>query len=243
MSNKYKCAILYHCYYNTDNLKSIIKKVKRLNLYEPTLLIASVNNNLDPVFQEDETENAIYLKVSNKGKDIGGKFLSIDVLLNTYQDIEYVAFLHDKKSYYKQSGDFERIQLHSIVEEDAVKKILTLFRENPAIGLICNKNAIKNEFSLTDGNFRTTNSEIIKSELQRYNIEITDYSFAAGTMFWIKTSILKDFFFVNKILDIRSKFETGNVLDHNEGTFTHTWERLFSFITKSQGYKIVGLQC
>jgi hypothetical protein len=35
--------------------------------------------------------------------------------------------------------------------------------------------------------------------------------------------------------------ESGNVLDSDNGTITHAWERLFGWIITSAGYKIAGI--
>lgn len=241
MKTLYKYAVLYHCYYSIEHLTSMIKKVNALNEIMPVLLLASISNDLDIVLTEAESKNLVCLKTSNLGKDIGGKFVLLDLIMTSYNSVEYIAFSHDKKSYYKHSGDFECIQLNTILQPDLFIKIIELFEQERDTGIICNKNVIKNEYDSKQNIFLTKNNELIKKYLALYNINISDYRFVAGTMFWIRSSVLKDFFVVNKILEIRSTFERGNVLDHKSGSITHTWERLLSFITTSKGFKITGI--
>lgn len=241
METHYKYAVLYHCYYSIEHLKSMIKKVNALNEIAPVLLLASVSNDLDIVLTEKESKNLVCLKTSNLGKDIGGKFVLLDLLMTSYNSVEYIAFSHDKKSYYKHSGDFERIQLNSILQPELFIKIMEIFEQKKNAGIICNKNVIKNEYDSKRKIFLTKNNELIKNYLTLYNINISDYRFVAGTMFWIRSSVLKDFFAKNEILEIRSTMEQGNVLDHKAGSITHTWERLLSFINTSKGFKIIGI--
>jgi lipopolysaccharide biosynthesis protein len=72
-------------------------------------------------------------------------------------------------------------------------------------------------------------------------LQVTDYKFAAGTIFWIRTSILHRFFSAHSPLSVRKELEKGNKLDFENGTNLHAWERLFSFIAHSQGFKTTGI--
>ena len=42
-------------------------------------------------------------------------------------------------------------------------------------------------------------------------------------------------------MEIRSELEKGNVMDNELGTNTHSLERVFSWISESQGFKIYGI--
>ena len=68
-----------------------------------------------------------------------------------------------------------------------------------------------------------------------------DFNFIAGSIFWIRTSILKSFFGSHEPLRIRKSLEKGNVLDFEKGTNVHAWERLFSFLPNAYGFKIIGI--
>ena len=123
---QYKCAILYHNYYDIagiDNLRTRIQKLECENI----LLLATLPEKL---FLENtilNRENEKYIVATNKGKDIGGKLLLIDLVLKLYKEIPYLMFLHDKKSLQKYSGSFEKEKLFEILEPEKFIKEINLF--------------------------------------------------------------------------------------------------------------------
>ena len=60
-------------------------------------------------------------------------------------------------------------------------------------------------------------------------------------MFWTKAKPIMDFFKNYNPLEIRMDLEDGNVLDNFNGTTTHAWERLLSWIVTNQGLTIKGI--
>ncbi|MBA3706225.1 MAG: hypothetical protein H0W84_10105, partial [Bacteroidetes bacterium] len=71
--------------------------------------------------------------------------------------------------------------------------------------------------------------------------DLKNYDFVGGTMFWIRAEIMNSFFRKNNALDIRATLEKGNVLDHEHGTYSHSWERMLSWIAIDQDYYIKGI--
>jgi lipopolysaccharide biosynthesis protein len=234
-TSAFACAMLYHNYYSMDGVEELRGKINALKGTNILFLCS-----LPAKFAEEmpsQTEKEKFVISANTGKDIGGKMLLIQLLLRLHPEIPYVIFLHDKRSYQKHSGAFEKEQLFSIINPGNFEKIVTAFEQTPKMGIACSKGSLRNEYMGEDG-FKTSNSELLNDLMNKYDIHPTDYHFVAGTMFWMRTSILKGFFGKFQPLQIRSTLEEGNVLDHDKGTITHSWERMLSWIATARGYKI-----
>jgi hypothetical protein len=133
------------------------------------------------------------------------------------------------------------------VGADLFPVIEAAFERDAGMGIACAKGYIRNEY-LGDGRFDTPNGELLNGLLRKYHFPDKDLRFVAGTMFWIRTSILRDFFSMGAApgvrtktespLDVRATLEAGNVLDHAHGTVTHCWERVLSWVATTAGYQI-----
>jgi hypothetical protein len=109
------------------------------------------------------------------------------------------------------------------------------------VGLVCSGRFIQNEYNEKKEAFLCTSDQQIKALLKKYAITLHDYDYLAGNIFWIRTKLLEDFFRERSLFSIRSELEKGNALDFGKGTFIHSWERIMSWISTSQGYKIYGI--
>jgi lipopolysaccharide biosynthesis protein len=239
---EYKCAVLYHNYYSIDGINEVRETIKQ-NSDQNILLLCSVSEKLALNNKLVNTPDEKFVVSTNMGKDIGGKLLLIDLFLQLYSNVPYIIFLHDKKSYHKLSGTFEKKKLFEIINPANFKTILKMFESDPRVGIVCNKDVIKNEYNKHDDTFNTPNSALLKQLMKEYNIKTTDYNFVAGTMFWIKASLITDFFTRFNPIKVRSTLEGGNMLDAAHGTITHSWERLLSWIVTSKGFTLQGIKC
>ncbi len=185
--------------------------------------------------------DAIIIHTPNQGRDIGGKLAAFDVLMKSGIQTDYSLIIHDKLSPHTPTGIEWRNKLLKIINPDELPKIFKKFHENKETGVITTKDLIKNEFDPDRNGFTCTSNANLLNYIQKYNLNIPDYNFAAGTIFWIRTEILRKFFSLHSPLAIRKDFEKGNTLDFDKGTNIHAWERLFSFIANSQGFKTVGI--
>ncbi len=237
---KYRCAILYHNYYSLSGLDDMRQRIGRMKNHD-ILLLASLPDKFSADSSLTEGEDEKILFTTNMGKDIGGKLLLIDLVLKLYADIPYLVLLHDKRSYQKYSGGFEREKLFRIIEPSNFDRILDKFDSDSTTGIVCHSGSVRNEYVSSTNSFDTTNAAILQSLQTRYELKPKDYSFVAGTMFWVRTSIFADFFGKYSPAAIRSTLEKGNVLDASGGTITHSWERLLSWIASARGYKIQGI--
>jgi len=184
---------------------------------------------------------AIILYTPNQGRDIGGKLAAFDVLLKSGIQSDYSLIIHDKLSPHSPTGIEWRNKLLKIINPDALPEIFRRFHRDKKAGVITTKELVKNEFDPDTNTFTCTSNTQLLNYIKKYNLTTSDYSFAAGTIFWIRTEIAQSFFFSHSPLSVRKELEEGNSLDFFRGTNTHAWERLFSFIAHSQGFKTIGV--
>jgi lipopolysaccharide biosynthesis protein len=177
----------------------------------------------------------------NKGKDIGGKLVLLDTFLQAPPDSPYAVFLHDKRSPHKIQSQQWKDKLFRIIEPEFVQKALSLFKGNKDVGIISLSDSIRNEYDESLQSFVSNNGRHLTRLRQELKILNTDYRYVAGTMFWVRSSPLLDFFGRFPPLEIRKTLETGNVMDETAGTITHAWERLLTWLIFAQGYTIKGL--
>jgi lipopolysaccharide biosynthesis protein len=185
--------------------------------------------------------DAIVLYTSNQGRDIGGKLAAFDVLMKSGIQTEYSLFIHDKLSPHTPTGIEWRNRLLRIILPAELSKIFKNFHQDKETGVIVTKEFIQNEFDHEKNSFSCTSNANLLNYIKKYNLNISDYNFAAGTIFWIRTEILRNFFSTHSPLSVRKDFEKGNSLDFEKGTNIHAWERLFSLIANSQGFKTIGI--
>ncbi len=185
--------------------------------------------------------DAILLFSPSQGRDIGGKMVAINTQFELNIPSDYTLIIHDKLSPHYPLGAEWRDKLFRIIDKKNLPKIIRQFESDGKTGVIGPKDQIKNEYNPDSGEFTCTSSSNIIRLMQEYNIKVTNYNYIAGTVFWIRTSILKKFFSGIRPLDVRASFEKGNALDFVNGTNIHAWERIFPFLANSDGYKITGI--
>lgn len=187
--------------------------------------------------------------VPNKGRDIGAKFLLFDQYFKSKSYSEYLIVMHDKKSlhlpYWEAKAWIE--SLLKIIDPVVFPDILKKISEHTDIGIIGTAERIVDciiKWS-DQGVMRKPvfewNNDLLHEMIKKYNIQITDYSFVGGTMFWIRHDVLK---LMHEKYDFLAKFqelEEGNVMDNNGSTITHCWERLLCWISTNLGYKVSGI--
>ena len=184
---------------------------------------------------------SVILHTPNKGRDIGGKFALIDSMLKSGNKTDYTLIIHDKLSPHTPTGKTWRDKLFKVIEPEKISVVLSEFEANKKTGIIGTKDFIKNEFNPDKKEFDCTSNDILSQKLKDYGLQLKDFNFIAGTIFWIRSSVLELFFSEHKPLSIRKDFESGNALDFTKGTLIHAWERLFTMIVTSKGYKIKGI--
>ncbi|WP_207512315.1 rhamnan synthesis F family protein [Longitalea luteola] len=240
-----KIAVLYHIFYE-DSINHIEHELKGLHRFDTNYffnLSAEMPNQLET---KDALlslfPNAIVTISSNKGKDIGGKLLLLGACMQAGVEPDWIVFLHDKKSLQALNAKTWKNDLFKIVDNEQLTNIEAIIsKNNTGYGIIAMKNYVRKELR-QEGMFTANNGQILSQLIKDYNINCTDYEYVAGTMFWAKASALMAFFRKFDPLKIRQTLEGGNVIDNFSGTYTHSWERMLSWIVTSQGLKIKTLE-
>ncbi len=241
----FEITILVHIYY-PHSYESLRFQLENFKAHKSIFVFSIAESfvkkqNLMELIHKDFQNNYEITTISNRGKDVGGKLSLID-LYNTQKILsKYLIFLHDKKSPHTIIGDTWREKLFRIIEPAYTDQILHIFESKPKVGIICAKEFISNEYNSKTGNFDCTSNQISKDLIKKYELNLSNYDFVGGTMFWVRSEIIHKFFSKHSPLAIRATLEPGNVLDHENGTHTHAWERMLSWIAIDQGYEIVGI--
>jgi len=238
-------ALLIHIYYE-DSWEQFLRNIVRgTTPFSPVIMV----NLCDTTIHTDKIVRLIkadfpaayIITTPNKGKDIGGKLALIDLFMKTRQPCDYMVMLHDKLSPHAVTGDTWRTKLLGILEPKKIKTILKEFKDKSDTGIIGAKDFIKNEYNNKVGELETTNKLKLTELIKKYNLQVNNYLFIAGTMFWVRSDIIKGFFSVHKPLECREMLEEGDFTDQFEGTYTHSWERLFCLLATSEKYNIQGI--
>jgi lipopolysaccharide biosynthesis protein len=237
---KKKAAIIYHIFYE-DTFEDIVNSLKGFDSVNTAFLfnISSAAPNQSEIREtlHKHFPGSFITISSNKGKDIGGKLVLINACIQLNIEPEWFIFLHDKKSLQALNSKTWKNDLLKIIAEDEIKNVDAIISSNLVCGIIASGNYIANELS-ENGVFVGNNGSILTQLIKQYKISCTNYEYVAGTMFWAKASPLMEFFKKNDPLKIRQTLEAGNVIDNFAGTYTHSWERLLSWIITSQGLTI-----
>ena len=230
-------TVLMHVYY-PGSWERISERCRGLLDKATNIIITACHED---VIAELESVNATILRVTNVGKDIGGKLTSMYYYLTFCQPTDYVVFIHDKTSPQTLNPEFWFDKLLGIFGQEKLPEVMKLFESNKKVGIAGSKFFLKNEYSPYKKKFNTTNNNILLKLIRQFGLTCNSYNYIGGTIFMARSKIFETFFKVWSPLVIRESLERGNVLDLNQGTYTHSWERLFCFIAENQGYKIVGV--
>ncbi|MFY7838714.1 MAG: rhamnan synthesis F family protein [Lacibacter sp.] len=232
-------AVFLHIYYK-ESIAEIAPLLAALKQKGVNFYI----NLTEPLSAEDVNELQLpgaFVKISpNLGKDIGGKLMLLQQWILLGAKEEYLIFLHDKRSPHSPLAHFWKTELFKIIEEHNIELALSHFSANASTGIICSKSFIRNEH-ISGTEFNTTNKLLLQKLISEYDLSTSDYSFVAGTMFWCRAVAYREFFKKYSPLSIRASLENGNVDDFQNGTETHSWERLLSWICSSKKQKIYGI--
>jgi len=238
-------TLLIHLYYPgswsflEDKCRAVLRKADRIII---TACHDDVLNEVVPPEALAGKDNALVrLKVPNKGKDIGGKLAAFSYYMHFCEKTEYIALLHDKVSPQTINADYWSQQLYSLFSKENLPKALQLLEQDHRIGIVGAKAFLKNEYMPSENTFNTTNHQLLMEMIRDHRLHGGIYDFIAGTIFIGRSRIFEQFFSTQSPLDARAKLETGNVLDLETGTYTHSWERLFCFLAEDQGFTIKGI--
>ena len=239
-----KLSVLCHLYY-PGSIYYFLSQIASLNspqtYYFFNVSRSLFHNSFFLKMLRKHFPDAIIIYTPNQGRDIGGKLAALDVLMRCDIQTDYSLIIHDKLSPHAATGIEWRNRLFKTIDPVYLPEIFKKFRQNKQAGIIAAQEFIQNEFDPVEKKFTCTSNNNLLNYIKKYDLDTLDYKFAAGTIFWIRTEILKRFFSIHPPLSVREELERGNSLDFEKGTNIHAWERLFSFVAHSQGFKTIGI--
>lgn len=226
IKNKSKIQSFFNLKLNKINIKKIfnidfknikfclilhIKDINKLNEYENFIKILKNKINVDILL----TTNTFGIKehIQNKGMDIG-PFIKTFSKIDKHYD--YVIKLHSKN--FKA---FRNYCFNNIIN----------FIYHHILLLEKNKNLICSGPKLCYMHLDNINKSKIDEFLFRnkFNLNTTENSFFAGTMFVAKYNFFNNFFKNINILEEYNLLENKHVIN-NIATYTHAWERILTNI-------------
>jgi len=236
-------SIFVHLYY-PGTYKYLIEKLSifsdmNVQIFVNICMDTPDKNKIIEAFQK-KFPSTHFISTANIGKDIGAKLALYALMEHLNLLSDWLLMLHDKMSPQSVNGERWRDELYRIFDEDQVHKLPVLMKDNKC-GIICSKEFLVS-YSKTDKKVQQDpNYEFLLEQSERFKIQQKNFEYVGGTIFWIRKSILYQFFCEKDVLSIRNELEEGNVMDNHSASLTHTWERLFGLICANQGYKLEGI--
>lgn len=186
-------------------------------------------------------KNCIIFSSANSRCDMIGKLAGLEIADKLHLQSDITLVIHDKKCRNFGNNEFFQKELFKITHRDYLPEITYVFTTESSAGIVASQKYIQNEYQKCNDDFRCTCSKQIKQIFSKYDIQTSDYSFVAGSIFWIRSALLKKFFQTRSLLIIKSELEKRNELNLEDSPYVSGWERIFSWIATSQGYKIYGI--
>jgi len=233
-------SLLIHIYYR-ESLEEFFKKISKIRHYVDKVYVNLVRENFFDFNNLKIPEDFCVVASPNKGKDVGGKLVLVARYLMEANRSKYVLMLHDKKSPQSPMAGFWSKNLFRIADPELIPEIIGTFSQNDDAGIVCSSTYVRNEWNRKKANFESSNDTILRQLIDQYHFRLKDYSYVAGTMFWARSELFERFFTQHNPLNIVKTLEPGNIMDTENSSVTHAWERMLSWICTSQNTKIYGV--
>jgi hypothetical protein len=177
-----------------------------------------------------EWPNAIVMGVPNRGRDMA-PFLQ-QARLAEQDGIDVICKIHTKKSRHRTDGAEWRRDLYDKLLGDAKlpQAVIEAFRLNSALGMIAPQGHL-----IAGELYWGANATRVYGLAKQLGYEgpLEPFSFAAGSMFWIRNRALKPI--LNLDLSLVDFEPDARQVD---GTLAHALERLFPIAAKMGGYRV-----
>jgi hypothetical protein len=231
MGSAIRIAICFHLGYGQmwTQMAPYIRRVYQTGYLVDFYL--SYQKDTDPIHFIRQQYPHVKLIQTQRGCDTGAFLLQLEQIYQSHQPYDYIFKLHTKKR-----DDWRLDLLEPIAKSvEQVIAICDQFRTHPQVGMI-------------GGNPRwiirhdKINVPLINEMARRFGLKIYHKSvFVAGTIFWVRWSLLKQFIEDSRI-NLHQEYEQceSGYLINNHPTHTHSWERLFGYLIGHYGYQIVG---
>lgn len=176
--------------------------------------------------------------IQNRGRDVSSLLVGVREYLLAY---DYVCFAHDKKTkqllpYIKGESFSYKCFENILKNKHFVNNIISTFEENPSLGILSPPPPNHADFYPTIGLEWSTNIENTKKLADKLKVKVDINWFKEpvaplGTMFWFRPLALKP------LLEYEWKYsDFPEEPNDNDGTILHAFERIYPFISQSEGY-------
>lgn len=178
------------------------------------------------------------LKAPRRGRDIAAFLIAAREKMLSYR---YVCFTHDKKMsadahYYTLGENFRELILKNVLaSENYIRNIITLFEENPCLGVLAPPSPFMGAYLNALGHSWAVNLDATKELAERLNLNCDldrRYEpYVLGTSLWFRVEALRPLLeYPFKITDLPEEPLPP------DGTISHAVERIFPYVAQSQGY-------
>jgi hypothetical protein len=231
----YKYAFVIHIYQNNgfDILYPYIAKIKECFNSQQTLFIFTITGcftNYDKLNNLLQSLNhMVCLKTINVGLDSGGFLIGcLWIKMNLTSFPEFICKIHSKGAH----ATHHQSILSNIINPLIDPSIDKLF--DPSIGMYGSSTYYINENNSFYSNIFGISYLYYKTF--GHTLKNIKKHFYAGTMFWIKGTILSDSLTVPLINSYISDFQYGTV--GQDCHLPHAWERFYSILVQQKQYKL-----
>ncbi|MBW3087460.1 glycosyltransferase [Bifidobacterium sp. 82T24] len=242
-------AFIYHIYFLDlldDTYRYLAEVPEQTDLYITTTA-DKIDTIREYLTKRGMTRHVEFIAVKNRGRDVSALLVAAkDVVLNGKYEV--VGFAHDKKSSQNQEsghhgtetqGFAYKLMENTLGSRDYVENILTLFANNPRLGLACPPppyHALYFAHTIpTDWgpNFKNTKDLIEKRLKLRVPLDESKATMSAmGSCYWFRVDALRPLFAWGwHYEDFLPEGQMGG-----DGSISHAIERANGYIAQSQGY-------
>lgn len=234
-----KIAVHLHLFYE-DLFAEIEQCLQSLSKYNYKLFVTG--HNINPAIKQKlqtSCPHVEFLDCPNQGYDIG-PFIKVLNSLNL-DEYDFLIKLHTKRNvrigekinHFDVGGSkWRRYCLNFIATPTALIQSVRTLSENPKIGMVADGHLI---IKREEPNDRPLTGKAIKI-IKNLHLKPSSFYFVAGTMFMVKTEVLKRLQYKYSIDDFPQQAERK--LD----TPAHVFERVLGFIVSAEGYRISDYQ-
>lgn len=218
-------AILIHIYYE-EVLDQIVELCNQEILKDFDIYCTSCSLSILKKFKSKFPKSETML-VENRGRDT----LPLIEKLRYIKDFnyEFVCVIHSKKTLYRGDGNSIRDSLYNslIGSENRIEEIINKFMKEKDVGLITAAGCLLEHDELN----MASNIQNVKYLSEKIGVPYKKSIFPAGSMFWIRPSIL------NPLLKLNNDdFECEE--GHTDGCMPHAVERMYCICSEYKNFKI-----
>lgn len=230
-----KIAVCVHIYYE-EVWADIEKKI--FNINERFDLFVTCREEIydkTKALVERTFPSAYVIPFQNIGMD-ALPFLMLSYVKELHQ-YDAILKLHTKNRKSSTRTEQGRIMYDSLIGNPKIcQDVIDIFRRDPNVGMVGPAFMLRSADKLMYGN-----RKVVKQLLKSAEINVDDWRFFAGTMFWISGRALK------QIADLypaiaRQADDDGPLRTGADGTLAHALERLFGATTAAAGLHLYVIE-